>query len=65
MGAMTTPVFWSGQDRVLTVEDMEDMPDDEFRYELDDAEKAGLRRFGELLEKHGWVETAARDFAFV
>jgi Putative restriction endonuclease len=36
MGAMTTPVFWSGQDRVLTVEDMEDMPDDEFRYELDD-----------------------------
>ena len=36
MGAMTTPEFWSGQDRVLTVEDMEDMPDDEFRYELDD-----------------------------
>ncbi|MGH3186842.1 MAG: hypothetical protein ACRDPY_29835 [Streptosporangiaceae bacterium] len=32
---MTTPEFWSGQDRVLTVEDMEDMPD-EFRYELDD-----------------------------
>ena len=33
---MTTPDFWSGQDRVLTVEDMENMPDDEFRYELDD-----------------------------
>src|SRR5690349_2848593 len=33
---MTTPDFWSGQDRTLTVEDMEDMPDDEFRYELDD-----------------------------
>jgi Uma2 family endonuclease len=36
MGVMTTPDFWSGQDRMLTVEDMEDMPDDEFRYELDD-----------------------------
>jgi Uma2 family endonuclease len=36
MGVMTTPDFWSGQDRTLTVEDMEDMPDDEFRYELDD-----------------------------
>jgi Uma2 family endonuclease len=33
---MTTPDFWSGQDRALTVEDMEYMPDDEFRYELDD-----------------------------
>jgi Uma2 family endonuclease len=36
MGVMTIPDFWSGQDRMLTVEDMENMPDDEFRYELDD-----------------------------
>ena len=36
MDAMTIPDAWSGQDRALTVEDMEDMPDDEFRYELDD-----------------------------
>ena len=36
MGVLTVPDVWSGQDRVLTVEDMEDMPDDEFRYELDD-----------------------------
>jgi Uma2 family endonuclease len=36
MGVMTAPGFWSGQDRMLTVRDMEDMPDDEFRYELDD-----------------------------
>ena len=36
MGAMTAPDVWSGQDRMLTVEDMENMPDDEFRYELDD-----------------------------
>jgi Uma2 family endonuclease len=36
MSVMTTPDLWSGQDRMLTVEDMENMPDDEFRYELDD-----------------------------
>jgi Uma2 family endonuclease len=36
MVAMTDPYLWSGQDRTLTVEDMENMPDDEFRYELDD-----------------------------
>jgi len=36
MEAMTIPDVWSGQDRTLTVEDMENMPDDEFRYELDD-----------------------------
>jgi Uma2 family endonuclease len=36
MGVMTVPDVWSGQDRALTVEDMENMPDDEFRYELDD-----------------------------
>jgi Uma2 family endonuclease len=36
MDAMTDPYLWSGQDRTLTVEDMENMPDDEFRYELDD-----------------------------
>lgn len=36
MDAMTAPDVWSGQDRTLTVEDMENMPDDEFRYELDD-----------------------------
>jgi Uma2 family endonuclease len=36
MDAMTAPDVWYGQDRMLTVEDMENMPDDEFRYELDD-----------------------------
>jgi Uma2 family endonuclease len=36
MSVMTAPDVWSGQDRALTVEDMENMPDDEFRYELDD-----------------------------
>jgi Uma2 family endonuclease len=36
MGVMTVPDLWSGQDRMLTVEDMENMPDDEFSYELDD-----------------------------
>ena len=36
MDAMTIPDVWSGQDRALTVKDMENMPDDEFRYELDD-----------------------------
>src|ERR1700693_2538956 len=36
MDAMAIPDVWSGQDRALTVEDMENMPDDEFRYELDD-----------------------------
>ena len=36
MGLMTVPNVWSGQDRMLTVEDMENLPDDEFRYELDD-----------------------------
>ena len=36
MVVMTVPDFWSGQDRMLTVEDMENMADDEFRYELDD-----------------------------
>ena len=35
MDVMTAPGFWSGQDRMLTVEDMENMPDDEFRYELE------------------------------
>jgi len=33
---MTDTYLWSGQDRMLTVEDMENVPDDEFRYELDD-----------------------------
>ena len=36
MDAMTVPDVWSGQDRALTVEDMENIPDEEFRYELDD-----------------------------
>jgi hypothetical protein len=36
MDAMTVPDVWSGQDRMITVEDMQNMPDDEFRYELDD-----------------------------
>jgi hypothetical protein len=30
MSVMSTPDLWSGQDRMLTVEDMENMPD---RYE--------------------------------
>ncbi|HEX5303006.1 MAG TPA: Uma2 family endonuclease [Streptosporangiaceae bacterium] len=33
---MTIPEAWYVQDRTLTVDDMEYMPDDEFRYELDD-----------------------------
>ncbi len=33
---MTDPQLRSSQDRMLIVEDMENMPDDEFRYELDD-----------------------------
>jgi Uma2 family endonuclease len=33
---MTIPEAWYIQERTLTVEDMEYMPDDEFRYELDD-----------------------------
>jgi Uma2 family endonuclease len=33
---MTAPDVWSDEDRALTVVDMENMPDDEFRYELDD-----------------------------
>jgi Uma2 family endonuclease len=36
MSVMTAPEVWSDQGRTLTVEDMENMPDDEFRYELDD-----------------------------
>jgi len=36
MKGMTAPDVWSDQGRALTVEDMENMPDDEFRYELDD-----------------------------
>jgi Uma2 family endonuclease len=36
MSVMTAPELWDSQDRVLTVDDMENMPDDEFRYELDD-----------------------------
>jgi hypothetical protein len=36
MNVMTAPDVWSDQGRALTVEDMESMPDDEFRYELDD-----------------------------
>jgi Uma2 family endonuclease len=35
MSVMRAPEAWS-DDRVFTVEDLEDMPDDEFRYELDD-----------------------------
>src|SRR6202167_5155177 len=33
---MTAPGVWADQTKELTVEDMENMPDDEFRYELDD-----------------------------
>ena len=36
MRAPEIPQIWADPDRILTVEDMEDMPDDEFRYELDD-----------------------------
>jgi Uma2 family endonuclease len=36
MSVMTAPDVWADQSRALTVEDMENMPDDEFRYELDD-----------------------------
>jgi hypothetical protein len=36
MSVMTIPEAWYAQDRTRTVEDMENMPDDEFRYELDD-----------------------------
>jgi Uma2 family endonuclease len=38
MVAMTAPELdvWSSQDRMLTVDDMEDMPDGDLRYELDD-----------------------------
>lgn len=36
MSLMTAPDLWAAQDRMLTVDDMENMPDDEFRYELDD-----------------------------
>ena len=38
MGVMTVPDVWSGQDRMLTVEDMEKMPDDEFRPVTSDEE---------------------------
>jgi len=36
MSIMSAPDVWADQDRLLTVEDMENMPDDEFGYELDD-----------------------------
>ena len=36
MGVMTAPEIWADQRRALTVQDMEHMPDDQFRYELDD-----------------------------
>jgi len=36
MRAPEVPEIWADPDRVFTVEDLEDMPDDEFRYELDD-----------------------------
>jgi Uma2 family endonuclease len=36
MRAPEIPGIWADPDRVLTVEDMEDTPDDEFRYELDE-----------------------------
>ena|SRR5690349_11713584 len=36
MRAPEVPGIWADPDREFTVEDMEDMPDDEFRYELDD-----------------------------
>ena len=36
MVSMTKPDLWLSQDRLVTVEDLQDMPEDEFRYELDD-----------------------------
>lgn len=36
MVVMTAPEIWADQGRALTVADMEYLPDDEFRYELDD-----------------------------
>jgi Uma2 family endonuclease len=36
MVTMTTPDLWLSQDQPLTVEDLRNMPEDEFRYELDD-----------------------------
>jgi Uma2 family endonuclease len=36
MVSMTTPDLWLSQDRVVTVEDLQNMSEDEFRYELDD-----------------------------
>jgi Uma2 family endonuclease len=36
MVTMTTPDLWLSQDQPVTVEDLRNMPEDEFRYELDD-----------------------------
>jgi Uma2 family endonuclease len=36
MRAPEIPEVWADPNRMLTVEDLEDMPDDEYRYELDD-----------------------------
>ena len=36
MVSMTTPDLWLSQDRLVTVDDLQNMPEDEFRYELDD-----------------------------
>lgn len=36
MSVMTAPRFRFDRDRMLTVDGMEDRPDDEFRHELDD-----------------------------
>jgi Uma2 family endonuclease len=36
MRAPEVPEVWADPNRMLTVEDLEDMPDDEYRYELDD-----------------------------
>jgi Uma2 family endonuclease len=36
MVTMATPDLWLSQDRIVTVEDLQNMPEDEFRYELDD-----------------------------
>ena len=43
MSVMRAPEAWA-DDRVFTVDDLEDMPDDGFRYELDDG--AGCRGRG-------------------
>jgi hypothetical protein len=47
MRAPEVPEIWADPDRMLTVEDMEDMPDDEFRLgrKKDVCERFGIRSY--------------------